>query len=519
MGSKYLKNALSVASLAYISWFLIIDNGEAIFQDINDLVYDQLPLYNNFKINEAKAYDTLQLIYKEKEEGLEGYLREVLQTKSRYIEVMCTCNKYRSKFCGNLNDLNTEDMLQMINEDPDHFRDDIDTLKLYGETEDQFQMAYNLQVNEYKNSIKSYQRKQEDLVIKTRKVISYVAVLAVTMILEISWLIIGQRKYLRIMLILMLLVYIFNFLTLYLYGLDMKIERGHSGARFKLLFCLVNHLLFFAYLCLFRENWSEPKVKNTCLDSQEIRQWCANGSKDKLRKYLTENWHEIDINEIKNNSTPLHLAIKKGHISIVKVLFTVYGEKLNTGFRNEDGDNALDLTVKQRNVELFNLLLKHSAVTHISSLILAVKNDEVKMIKDLISKVPRGKIIDIIKLLTTFCDGIDRLKDKNLPKNRRKELEKGNVAMRKNLLKKMENESNSEVDFICPSCKMVMKSPLKIYSCTKDHHLFCSECLENGRIKKCLTSQCLEDFTIHIPNRRLTSERLVMCLLEAKSSK
>ena len=115
MGSKYLKNALSVASLAYISWFLIIDNGEAIFQDINDLVYDQLPLYNNFKINEAKAYDTLQLIYKEKEEGLEGYLREVLQTKSRYIEVMCTCNKYRSKFCGNLNDLNTEDMLQMIN--------------------------------------------------------------------------------------------------------------------------------------------------------------------------------------------------------------------------------------------------------------------------------------------------------------------------------------------------------------------------------------------------------------------
>ena len=72
--------------------------------------------------------------------------------------------------------------------------------------------------------------------------------------------------------------------------------------------------------------------------------------------------------------------------------------------------------------------------------------------------------------MTTFCDDIQKLKDKNLPRNRRKEMENSNGALRKDLLKKMENQS-SEVDFVCPCCKMVMKSPLKIYSCTSDHHL------------------------------------------------
>ena len=50
----------------------------------------------------------------------------------------------------------------------------------------------------------------------------------------------------------------------------------------------------------------------------------------------------------------------------------IYGDKLETGFRDEEGHNALDLAVQQSNMELFNLLLKYSAVTHISSLILAV---------------------------------------------------------------------------------------------------------------------------------------------------
>ena len=492
-----------------------MENGLAIYQDISDLVFTKWPQYSEFKMRKDKTHEKLEVIHQEKNQGLKGYLLEILQEESRYIEAMCKCAKYSARFCQDLNDLSLEELLQLMKSDV-KFKADLEDIQLLGESEFQYKMSYDLQLNELKKTFKLYQRKQKDLATKIKKTIIHTTVLTLILSTEFSWLLLGPKKYLPMIHVVLLAIYTFQFLTLYLNRSELKIERGRSGSKIQLPFCLFNHLLFLVYLSVYRKNPSKP-IQSPDLDAESIRQWCAQGSKDKLRNYLTENWHDIDINKPKDYSTPLLLAIKNRHFTVVKILFTIYGEKLETGFRDEKGDNALDLAVQQRNTELFNLLLKYSAVTHISSLILAVKNDEVKMIKDLISKVPRGKIIDIIKPLTEFCDSIDKLKDKNLPKNRRKELEKCTFEIRKNLLEKMEQKACSSADFVCPGCQMVMKSPLKIYSCTNDHHLFCSQCLEQGLILKCLNTLCHEDFTVHIPHRRLTSERLVTCLLETKA--
>ena len=511
----YLRTAINTAFLTCISLYLIIDNGLAIFQDINDLIQTSV-YYQNLQQNEQRANQKLQVLITAKDQGLEGYLRETLQPYTKYIESMCTCGKYRERFCQPIDDLIVPDMVQMIKSDT-IFIEELDTLKLNGETERQYERGLDFEIGEFQKGIASNKIQQKDLTTKAKKTISYIIVLSMILLTEALWFFIGPKRYLRPLLIAMLVIYIFLFYTMSLNRFS--IERGRVESNIKHSFHLINHLLFVVYLSLFRQKSSNliaarPSSNKLDLDDETVRLWCAKGLKDKLRRYLTENWHEIDINKVKEHSTPLLIAIKNRHFSVVKILFTIYGDTLDTGFRDENGHNALDIAVQQRNIDIFNLLLKQSTVTHISSLILAVKNDEVKMVRDLISKVPRGKIIDVIKPLTEFCEIVDRLKSKNLPKNRQREADKNRNKLKKSLLERLGNESvTSEADFVCPGCQMVMKAPLKIYSCTSDHHLFCSGCLENGRILKCLNDLCLEDFTINIPHRRLTSERLAACII------
>ena len=98
-----------------------------------------------------------------------------------------------------------------------------------------------------------------------------------------------------------------------------------------------------------------------------------------------------------------------------------------------------------------------------------------------------------------------------LPMNRKRELERKIEIEKNDLVKIMDknDEANFEEDFVCPVCNRFMNSPLKIYSCSKDHHLFCSDCLEHAKILACLESTCKEDFNLNVPNRRFTAERLI----------
>ena len=131
IGQKYLKVlkcVLSVVFGVYISWYLILYQGLAVYQDINDLVYHQWPEYQDFKVKEAKAYETLQITYKEKNQGLEGYLREILQEKSKYIEAMCTCGHYNEMYCQD--NLSLANMLHLIKSDP-IFQDELDNIYIY----------------------------------------------------------------------------------------------------------------------------------------------------------------------------------------------------------------------------------------------------------------------------------------------------------------------------------------------------------------------------------------------------
>ena len=65
-------------------------------------------------------------------------------------------------------------------------------------------------------------------------------------------------------------------------------------------------------------------------------------------------------------------------------------------------------------------------------------------------------------------------------------------------------------EFECPVCLDIMSSPIRIYSCSNDHFI-CSKCLTKPKLTTC--PQCREDFKIHKPNIRHTSERFLAMLL------
>ena len=69
------------------------------------------------------------------------------------------------------------------------------------------------------------------------------------------------------------------------------------------------------------------------------------------------------------------------------------------------------------------------------------------------------------------------------------------------------NTKQIKREFTCIICLKVMKAPLQIFGCSSDH-LMCSKCVST--VKKC--PKCKEDFNKMKPNRRLTSERLLVAL-------
>ena len=300
----------------------------------------------------------------------------------------------------------------------------------------------------------------------------------------------------------------------------------------KLKWLVLYHWIFWIYLSL-----TKPKAKKE-FDPDMLFHYCSRGQnadKEELRQIFEEHWHDIDVNDTQDGNTIFHLAIENNHLSIVQLLFKTFGEKIDMAICNADGINALNLAVKGKKMEMFNLVLVYSKAD-LSSMILAVELEQVKMIKSLISNVPRKDIGNVIEFVTSFCDVIEELNKKSLSKKEKEELmddAKTRKVMIINTLKRIKDNIESvgdiepadqplatdddliiraeqvKKDFECKSCLRVMMRPLLIYACSNDCYI-CSMCLGLGLVSCPI---CSENFEENPPSERKTAERLLATLL------
>ena len=300
----------------------------------------------------------------------------------------------------------------------------------------------------------------------------------------------------------------------------------------KLKWLVLYHWIFWIYLSL-----TKPKAKKE-FDPDMLFHYCTRGQnadKEELRQIFEEHWHDIDVNDTQDGNTIFHLAIENNHLSIVQLLFKTFGEKIDMGICNADGINALNLAIKGKKMEMFNLVLVYSKAD-LSSMILAVELEQVKMIKSLISNVPRKDIGNVIEFVTSFCNVIEELNKRGLSKIEKQELTEDANTMKvmiTNALKRIKDniESVGEIeateeplvtdeDLIsraekvkkelqCKNCSKVMMRPLRIYACSNDCYI-CSMCLGLG-LDRCPI--CSENFKEKPASKRPTAERLLATLL------
>ena len=274
-----------------------------------------------------------------------------------------------------------------------------------------------------------------------------------------------------------------------------------------------------------RKSNKEKKSKKGAADLSKFYQYCATGNKDKVKELIRTHHDAIDVNALKDGNTALHLAVNGDHHATVQVLMTNYEDRINTTLVNKQGYSVLDLAVIKKNLQIFNLLMKHSE-PKVNSLVLAVEMLQDQMIRALKSKLSKSLQEEIKVEIDVICDLIKDARKKNL-KSTGKESMKRNIEMRQQIIVKYlsKNEKNlpssvslEEVlnsEYECPVCLEPLSYPLQIYACSNDH-LFCSECLFDHDLKLCPC--CREDFNILKPQRRPAYERFVERLPGLKSN-
>ena len=312
-------------------------------------------------------------------------------------------------------------------------------------------------------------------------------------------------------------------------------QRNEETANLQKLFyntgtTVVYHFLFLIYLTMFKTvQFAKPNAKQI---TDQLFIHCQSSDLESLRKIFEEHWHDLNCNTIRNGSSLLHLAIKKNNIKLVELLFNTFDDKIDTSIRDGNGQNGLDLAVKSNKLELFNLVLIHSEAD-LSSLFLAVEQHQTKMIKSLISNIPRESIGKIIGTITQFCDLIEKSNKKGLKSDDRESLLSEINSQEKVILSELKsiketkekyvNEEDPEVieknengldvkwrrqDFECKVCNILMEKPLQIFGCSNDDFL-CSVCVTKEKCCKV----CGEDFAKNVPTRRITHERILCSLL------
>ena len=282
------------------------------------------------------------------------------------------------------------------------------------------------------------------------------------------------------------------------------------------LMLFLHQLAILIYLIAYRK-WQEAEKQRKAKEEEDFNRlfhYCQTGQKDKAKSIIQQHLPDIDINQLKNEGeNALHVAVSGNHTGIVQLLIANFDDKLDANVRNTSGLDAFDIAVTKKNIDIFNLLLGLASPT-ITSLTLAIENDQVKMIRSLLSKIPSYKMVELIQQLEGFCTLLSKLKQKDLTKSEKSALQNDVNEQRKQLLDSLSElddqsslqsfntlESQVKEEFTCPVCKELMLPPLQIFSCSNDHFI-CSVCLD--QVIECPI--CRESYTQIKPTRRYKAE-------------
>ena len=158
-------------------------------------------------------------------------------------------------------------------------------------------------------------------------------------------------------------------------------------------------------------------------DPMNIFNHCLLGEKEKLKRTISKYGNFININEVHEGNTALHLAVHGNHLDVVQFLLYTFRGQLNFNIENEEGYNPLDLAILRKLTNIANTIIRHrNANPQLSSLRLAVETEQAGIAKALIPKceILQKELEDLVVPLTRFCDLAFELKRKDLQKEHRR---------------------------------------------------------------------------------------------------
>ena len=158
-------------------------------------------------------------------------------------------------------------------------------------------------------------------------------------------------------------------------------------------------------------------------DPMNIFNHCLLGEKEKLKRTISKYGNFININEVHEGNTALHLAVHGNHLDVVQFLLYAFRGRLDFNIENEEGYNPLDLAILRKLTNIANTIIRHrNANPQLSSLRLAVETEQAGIAKALIPKceILQKELEDLLIPLTRFCDLAFELKRKDLQKEHRR---------------------------------------------------------------------------------------------------
>ena len=244
-------------------------------------------------------------------------------------------------------------------------------------------------------------------------------------------------------------------------------------------------------------------TEDTPAGPKKLHAYCLHGKIDQVEEIVQHSKNDIDINELKDGQTVLHLAIDKGHGRILQYLIRNFREKIDPCLRNKQQYNLLDLTIIKERKDLFDKVLDLPREPELSSLSLAVKTNQFKMVDSLVTildkKVPSGIISDLKEYRVLRKD----MSEKKMSKQARQDMTEKCDLLKSSITDRIQRiSSNTVLQVQCTACKKEIRSPLQIYSCSKRHY-HCSEC--SPKLKAC--PHCSENFKTVKPSRRRVLEQ------------
>ena len=190
----------------------------------------------------------------------------------------------------------------------------------------------------------------------------------------------------------------------------------------------------------------------------------------------------------------------------------------------------MDLAVKLKRSGIFKLLLRYWK-PEFSTLIMAIEENQTEFVPILMEKLQKYFDVELNVPMKRYLEISKEIELKNISKDRKSICKTNLEVYKRNIISQLRKITNKPLDnqeleenpkiqkscdellseFDCPICFELMSSPKRIFSCSNDHYI-CSICLTDPKLEAC--PQCREDFKVHKPNVRHTSEQILARLLQ-----